>query len=505
MKIFTCKQIREIDEYTIKSEPVSSVDLMERAAVQVCKWYIDRFERSRRIFIFAGPGNNGGDGLAVARILASNRYEAEAFFPEYSGKTSDDWIINRRRLENETTVPFNVISEISQFPVIHSEDIIIDALFGSGITRPVAGLHAEVIKQINSADALVIAIDIPSGLFGEDNSANLGDNIIKADFTLSFQFPKLSFLFPENELYTGEWIILPIGLNTTAIRNIITPYYYLKENDVAPLLKKRKKFDHKGTFGHGLLVAGSSGKMGAAVLAAKAALRTGIGLLTCHIPSGGNLIMQCSIPEAMVKADNSEKCISDIGDTDTFSAVGIGPGMGIGNESQKALHNLLLRCQKPMVIDADALNAIGLNRKWLSLMNENIILTPHPKEFERINGSDDNSYARLHNQIEFSKNHNCTVVLKGAYTSITLPDGKAFFNSTGNPGMATGGSGDVLTGIILSLLAQGYTPANAAMAGVFLHGLAGDIAAEKSGFESLLASDLINDIGNAYNKIRLSE
>lgn len=502
MKIFNSDQVREIDEYTIKNEPVLSVDLMERAAVRLFKWFSEKFERSKHVLIFAGPGNNGGDGLALARILAANRYDPEVFYVKFTEKTSDDWLENRQRLEKFTTVPFNIISKSDDFPVISSDDIIIDAIFGSGLTRPVEGLPAEVIKHINQSDSTKISIDIPSGLFAENNTKNSYDCVVKTDYTLSFQFPKISFLFVENEMFTGQWIVLPIGLNTTAIKNISTPYFFIQNEDVAPMIRSRKKFDHKGMFGHGLLVAGSHGKMGAAVLGAKAALRSGIGLLTCHIPSEGNLILQSTVPEAMSETDNSEMFISDDLETDKFSAVGIGPGLGTEQESQKVLQNLLLTCKKPMVIDADALNTLGLNRNWFSLLNENIILTPHPKEFERLTCPAENSYSRLQNQKEFSKTHNCIVVLKGAYTSVSTPDGKVYFNSTGNPGMASGGSGDVLTGIILSLLTQGYAPENAALAGVYLHGMAGDIAAEKSCFESMLASDIINEIGHAYNRIK---
>lgn len=505
MKIFNCEQIRDIDAYTIKHEPIASIELMERAACQLFKWVSERFGRSEHFIVFIGPGNNGGDGLALARMMAENDYSIEVYYIKFTEKTSFDWEQNRKRLENETKVPLNYLTSTDQLPVISSGDIIIDAIFGSGFTHTVEGLPAGIIMQINQSDSIKISIDMPSGLFGENNSKNSYNCVVKADFTLSFQFPKLSFLFAENEIYTGEWIILPIGLNSTAIRNFVTPYFFLEKGDVAPILKNRKKFDHKGLFGHGLLVAGSYGKMGAAILGAKAALRTGIGLLTCHIPSEGNIILQTAVPEAMVETDNSENFISDNLETNIFSAVGIGPGLGTVQESQKVLHNLLMTCKKPMVIDADALNTLGLNRKWFSLLNESIILTPHPKEFERLTGPTDNSFTRLNNQVEFSKKHNCIVVLKGAYTSITTPEGKVHFNSTGNPGMATGGSGDVLTGIILSLLAQGYSPENAAVAGVYLHGLAGDIAVEKSCFESILASDIINEIGNAFNRLKTGE
>jgi ADP-dependent NAD(P)H-hydrate dehydratase / NAD(P)H-hydrate epimerase len=504
MKIFRCEQIREIDDYTIRNEPVSSIDLMERAAGRLLSWYLSRFERSHRIFIFAGPGNNGGDGLALGRMFSANRYDVEVYYVHFTDKISSDWDINRLRLQAETDVRLNFMESTDQFPVITAEDIIIDAIFGSGLTRPAEGLPAEVIREINRIDCTKISIDIPSGLFGEDNSNNLYENIIRADYTLSFQFPKLSFLFAENYQYTGEWSVQPIGLHNDAIRNTPSPYTLVGKSDVLPLLKKRNKFDHKGKFGHGLLVSGSSGKMGACILGAEAAMRSGIGLLTCHVPSSATSAIHCAIPEAMVRKDPSSEYISDTGNTDLFNAVAVGPGLGSCDETQNALHQLLIECNKPLVIDADAINILSVNNEWLTMLPEDTILTPHPKEFERLAGQTENGFTRLVRQIEFSMEHKCIIILKGAYTSITTSDGRVFFNSTGNPGMATAGSGDVLTGILLSLLAQGLSSENAAVLGVFLHGLAGDLAAGESCYESIIASDIINCLGKAFNKIRES-
>ena len=503
MKLFRSDQIKQIDELTIKEEPISSADLMERASGQVVRWYLERFDRSRRVFIFAGPGNNGGDGLAIARLLDSNRYDVLVYYVELSQKTTDDWNKNLDRLKTETKVAVYYLKDIEKFPHISAEDIVIDAIFGSGLTRQAEGLSADVIRNINSTDATIISIDIPSGLFGEDNTHNLPDAIITADHTLSFQFPKLAFMFPENAKYIGEWTILPIGLSSNAVRKTNSPYLFTEKNDVAPLLKKRKKFDHKGIFGHGILLAGSLGKMGAAVLGATAALRSGIGLISVHVPAGGVSIIQNALPEAMVEPDKNEEHLSEIGNTLSFNAVGIGPGLGTEPDSQKALFKLLTKCKRSIVMDADALNIISLNEDWLPLIPEGTILTPHPKEFERLAGKTENSYIRLLKQIQLSVDYKCIIVLKGAYTSISSPDGKVFFNSTGNPGMATAGSGDVLTGILLSLLAQGYAPQNAAVLGVYLHGLAGDIAAEESCFESIIASDIIKCLGKAFNKIRV--
>lgn len=504
MKIFTCEQIREIDDITIRTEPVSSFDLMERAAGQLLLWFMNTFDRNRRVLIFTGPGNNGGDGLALARMLASNRYNVGVYYLNISEKTSPEWKINHQRLRQETNVPFISIANTDQISDFRPDDVLVDAIFGSGLARPATGLASEIIRFINQTGCTTVSIDIPSGLFGEDNGNNDLGSIVKADYTLTFQFPKLSFMFAENARFTGEWIILPIGLSSKAIKELPTPYSLLEPNEVIPFLKVRKKFDHKGIYGHGILISGSMGKMGAAVLGARAALRTGIGLLTCHIPGSGNQILQASVPEAMSQPDINPEIVSEIGDTERFDAIGIGSGIGTDPATQRAFHSVLLNRSKPLVIDADGINILGLNDKWLSVLPEKTVLTPHLKEFERIAGKSDNGYSRLEKQIGLAVRYNCVVVLKGAYTSVAAPDGKVFFNSTGNPGMATAGSGDVLTGMILALLAQGYSSENAAVAAVYLHGLAGDIAAGKSSLESMIASDIIDNIGNAFVKLRSS-
>jgi NAD(P)H-hydrate epimerase len=502
MKLFRCDQIRKIDEYTVANEPVASVDLMERAAQQLFIWIREHFDKSYRFVVFAGPGNNGGDGLALARILSSGGYTVAVYYVDFTEKRSADWEINRHRLEAETSLKLINISKGDSFPVLSKEDIVIDAIFGSGLTRAAEDLAAEIVSHINKSGCDVISVDIPSGLFGEDNSKNLNGTIIEADYTLSFQFPKISFMFEENNKYTGQWIVLPIGLHCDAIRNITSNYFLLEKSDIKPKLAVRSRFDHKGVFGHGLLIAGSYGRIGASILAAGAALRAGVGLLTCNIPACGYQIVQSSVPEAMVITDLMNDCISSAIITELYSAIGVGPGLGTAPETQKALFDVLSSCKKPIVLDADALNILSMNKEWLSLIPSESILTPHPKEFERLFGKSIDSYERLQKQIVFSEKFNCIIVCKGANTTLSTPSGDVFFNSTGNPGMATGGSGDVLTGIILSLLAQGYSPVNAAVTGVYLHGLAGDIAAGESCYESIIASDIINCIGKAFKEIR---
>ena len=501
MKIFTGEQIREIDRYTIEKEPVKSIDLMERASRKLFDWLTGRFGISRRIMIFSGPGNNGGDGLALGRMLADSGYSVEIHYVHFTDRVSGDWEINRLRLKQYKKCLFYSLEEASQFPALYPDDIIVDSIFGTGLTRPAEGISADVIRLINESNCLVLAVDIPSGLFCEDNSGNKGDTIIRADHTLSFEFPKLSFMFSENFIYTGEIQILPIGLHPQAIRAIDTPYHFLEARDILPLLKPRNKFDHKGIYGHGLLVAGSKGKAGAALLGARAALRTGIGLLTCHVPESCCSILQSEIPEAMVVSDDNHTMVTSVNSPDGYTALGAGPGLGLHDETQTAVFNLLKSSRIPMVIDADAINILSTNRDWLPLMQPGTILTPHPREFERLAGKTENSYRRLVLQKEFSRKNICNIVLKGANSSVTTPDGEIYFNSTGNPGMATAGSGDVLTGIILSLLAQGYKPSDAALAGTYIHGLAGDIAADKNGMESLIASDITENIGKAFLQI----
>ena len=502
MKIFTGEQIKLIDKYTIENEPVSSPDLMERAAGKLFSWIAGRYSRSDRFFIFAGPGNNGGDGLALAAILSSHGYKAEVFYISFTEHESDDWKIKRRRLEDYKDVPFHTVTDPVQFPVTTGGNIIVDAIFGSGLNRPADGLAGEIIKLINRSESTVLSIDIPSGLFSEDNSRNNPDAIVEADHTLSFQFPKLAFMFADNHRFTGEWHLLDIGLHLDAINNTFTPYSLLEESDISRMLKKRGRFDHKGCFGHGLLIAGSGNKTGAAILAAKGALKSGIGLLTCHLPEKRVNAFISVVPETMVQSDIDGELITSVTGYNEFSAVAAGPGIGTSEKTASVIKALLLNCYRPLVLDADALNIIALNREFLEMIPSGTILTPHPREFERIAGEAGDGYTRLKMQRNFSAEHQCIVVLKGAYTSVTMPDGRVYFNSTGNPGMATAGSGDVLTGIILSLLSQGYMPGDAAIAGVFLHGLAGDIGSELNSMEALTAGDIAGCLGKAFRKIR---
>ena len=497
MKIPNIIDARAADAYTIENEPISSVDLMERAATQIYFWLMKKLKTKEvSIKIFCGMGNNGGDGLVLARLLASNDIFAQVYIVHVSENFSHDCEVNYERLKENPEVPmFGIFSE-EDFPKIDDDDIIIDAIFGSGLSRPLEGLAADLVRHINDNQAIRIAIDIASGLNGDamNHVCTQDIPIFRPDYTVSIQFPKMAFLYPENEPFVGKWEVLDIKIHPDYIEKLDTTNFYTTEDVVKPLIHRRGKHSHKGTYGHALLVAGSTGKTGAALLASEACLRSGVGLLTTHLPKSAMLPLQVYLPEAMISPDESDNCFSQVLDLQPYNAIGVGPGLGKAEETVNALKHLIQDAKVPLVLDADALNIISENKTWLSFLPERTIITPHPKEFERLFGKTDNSQQRLELQREMSVKYKIIIVLKGANTSITFPNGSCFFNSTGNPGMATAGSGDVLTGIVLSLLAQRYTPEEAAIIGVFMHGRAGDKAAAEKGMEAMIARDIIKSL-----------
>lgn len=502
MKIIDVDQIRELDKYTIEQEPITSIELMERAALACVNWITDRYDTATEFKIFCGLGNNGGDGLAIARLLAAKKYTVHVFIINYSEKRSPDFLFNyeRLKLSADNTIYMDEVSSVESFKNSFQytpQSVLIDAIIGAGLKDPAKGLVTHVIDFVNQQPLPVISIDVPSGLYC-DTLNNAKDHIVNAEFTLTFQFPKLSFMFTENAKYTGEFSILDIQLNAEHIRTLPTKNYFITKNDVQSFLKTRNAIAHKGVFGHALIVAGSKGKMGAAVLAAKACMRSGAGLLTVHSPNCGYDILQTSLPEAMVSCDTENDHITDNIRIEKYNAIGVGPGIGTDKQTQNVTKLLIQNSTVPLVLDADALNILSENKTWLAFIPANSILTPHPKEFERLAGKTENSMERLKTQREFSIKNGVYVVLKGAHTSISCPNGDVYFNSTGNPGMATGGSGDVLTGIITSLMAQGYSSQQSCLLGVYLHGLAGDFAAQARSEESMIASDIIEYLGEGF-------
>ncbi|MDO4165751.1 MAG: NAD(P)H-hydrate dehydratase [Bacteroides sp.] len=499
MKIFPTSSIKQLDAYTIENEPIASIDLMERAARALYAAIVQRWKESDTPFtVFAGPGNNGGDALAVARLLAGDGYRVEVYLFNTKGTLSPDCAANRDRLSGLPGITFHEISTQFTPPTLTEDHVVIDGLFGSGLNKPLSGGFAAVVKYINASPATVVAIDVPSGLMGEDNTYNVSAHIVRAHLTLTLQLPKLSFLFAENAPYVGEWRILDIGLSEEAIEETDTDFYLTERDDIVWQLKPRERFAHKGNFGRALLIAGSQGMAGASILAARACLRAGVGLLTVHVPFCNNIIVQTAVPEAMTDIDFSETCFSAAVDTDDYQAVGIGPGLGKSADTKDALFELIEACQVPMVVDADALNLLAEQRSLVGHLPKGSILTPHPKELERLVGKCQNSYERLMKACELAHTAGVHIILKGAYTAVVSPLGFCYFNTTGNPGMATGGSGDVLTGIVLALLAQGYEAEAAARIAVYVHGLAGDIAARKQGMIGMTAGDLVTALPMAW-------
>ena len=496
MKIFSAAQIKKWDEFTIANEPIASIDLMERAAKNCTEWLLKKFDADKSFKIFCGNGNNGGDGLAIARMLSKSKRLVSIYVTGNKSTGSPDFEINLKRLE-DLSIDITFLESKKTFPSIEKNDIVIDALFGTGLNKKPSGIYSDVINCINDSGASVVSIDVPSGLFTDKSSA--GNNIVKALYTLTFQQVKLSFLLAENENFTGEINVLDIRLFSAFYNNEKSNFFLVDQQTIKDIYIPRKAFANKGNYGHACLVAGSYGMMGAAVLSAWACLRSGVGKLTSYICKDGYMIMQNSVPEAMCKVFG-KTFIKDIIKLSEFDVVGIGPGIG-KHPSHKQLLQTVFKNSKQLVIDADGLNALSANKSLYKSIPANTIITPHPKEFERLFGKTKNNFEMIELAKENAKQLQIYIVLKGHHTFIAVPDGNGYFNSTGNAGMATAGAGDVLTGIITALLAQHYSPLHSCILGVYLHGLAGDIAAHKLSKEALIAGDIIDYLGEGFLEI----
>lgn len=496
MVVLSAEQVRAWDRFTIEKQPIASIDLMEKAAMACVQWMeTNRIVNQQQFYIFCGKGNNGGDGLAIARLLQKFNRPVDVFIFETGQLGSPDFQQNLHRLHT-LPVTIHFIQENSPLPDIPESVLVIDALLGNGLNRPVDGRMAALISHINQYPNAVISIDLPSGLFADQST--LPHPCIHASITLSFQCFKPALLVAENAPFFGIPVILDIGLDQRFL-NSCTPLYEMTDGPLAKaILQPRPAFSHKGKFGHALLLAGSPGKMGAAVLAAKACLRSGAGLLTTLVPEQERMIFPTAIPESMSILYDNRKPEEILSDTSVYKTIGIGPGLGQQPQSRDWLHHLLTHFRKPMVLDADALNLLAADVRLLEGIPPFSILTPHPKEFDRLNGTCSNDFERLEAVSRMAIQHQVIVVLKGHRTFIAMPGGRAWFNTSGNASMAKGGSGDVLTGMLTGLLARGYAPEQAALLGVYLHGLAGEIASRKLGKESVLASDIIDSIGPAF-------
>lgn len=503
MKIFKSVQLRELDHYTMEHEPIRGIDLMERTAKAIVRVISEEWPVKKPVVVFAGPGNNGGDALAVARLLAEQNYQVSVYLFNIHDNLSEECAINRQRLQeghlvkhyDEVKVNFNP-------PALDAQTLVIDGLFGLGLNKPLAGGFASLVRYINQSPARVISIDLPSGLMCEDNTYNIHQNIIQADMTLTLQQEKLSMFFPENQIYLGKVKVLDIRLSRTYIDKTDAQFNLIEESEVRKMMHQRDNFAHKGTMGVALLVAGSYGMGGAAVLAAKACLRSGVGKLCVRTPKCNYHVMQSTVPEAVLLLDHEETIISEAISSEDFNAVGIGPGLGRNENTAIAAITQIRRTQCPIVLDADGINVLSTHRAWTQQLPKGIIMTPHPGEFDRLTGTPSNSsYERLTRAIDLAGQLSCYILLKGHYSALCMPNGHVVFNSTGNSGMATAGSGDVLTGIITGLLARGYNQVEACQIGMYLHGLAGDLAARELGRESLVASDIVKYLPKAFLKL----
>jgi len=503
MYILTGEQVRKADQYTIQSQGINSDDLMERAGTALFNWLHHQLQGAPvTIHLFCGIGNNGGDGLVVARHLAEYGYAVEVYIVNYSDKRSADFLTNLDRLKDRKIWP-NVLSKNDVFPIISKDDVIVDAIFGTGLNRVPDDWVTKLITQVNATGAFILAIDIPSGLFTDRASENT-QGIIKAHFVLSFQYPKLVFFLPETGVYCGHWAALNIGLDEEFVSTLSIGYELIQQKEVRDLYRPRKKFTHKGTYGHSLIIGGSFGKIGAVQLTAKACLRAGSGLVSAFVPGCGYIPFQSALPEVMVITDKDQKQLSHIAFEIEPSVIAFGIGVGTSDPTMSAFEAFLKENSTPLVIDADGINILSKKKSLLKNLPPKTVLTPHPKELERLLGPWKNDFEKLEKAKEFSATYDLILVIKGAHT-ITVYKEQGYVNDSGNPGMATAGSGDALTGIISGLIAQGYLPLEAAIMGVYIHGRAGDIALSGSSMEALIASDLIAQLGVAFGELFLSE
>jgi len=496
MKIFSKEQIQQWDDYTSNYEPIDSIDLMERASYACFKWLDNKFTSSQSYTIFCGSGNNGGDGLAIARMLLLTKCSVKVFILVGNHRSINFKVNLEKLLKISQNVHF--IDELS-LNSINIEGVVIDALVGSGLTRSLSGKMADLVHFINQTENTVISIDLPTGLFSDSTSK--GYVIIRASYTVCFQAMKLAFLMTENNQFVGNVQFLEIGLHQKFYDATETIYNLIDSKIVRSILKPRNQFTHKYNFGHSILFAGSKNMMGAALLCAKACLRAGTGLVTLHTEEISQSIVPIALPEAITTTENNLEIILN-----KKTAIAIGPGLENSEKNKELLIDLLNVSTIPLVIDATALTILSKEKIVLNgSFKIPLILTPHTGEFEKLFGKTSNDFETMKLSQRKAIDLNCTIILKGHHTLVAFSDGDCYFNSTGNAGMATAGSGDVLTGILTGLLAQGYSSKNACILGIYLHGLAGDLAAKKISQESLIATDIIDSIGEAFKSIQNSE
>lgn len=499
MKLFTNEQIRTIERSTIETEGVLPAEIIERVAEGVADEIASRWRPSKPTIVFAGPGNNGADALASARLLYERGFRPSVYLFNIGGdKLSVECIAARDRLL-QSTPDIDFIEVTSRFtpPEISQSHLVVDGLFGAGLREELRGGFMSLVQYINEEHPTVVSIDLPSGMFGDWNPRIVNRNTIHATLTLAIQFPRLCFFMEDNAELVGEWKTIDVGLSQQAISSLPAEFCLVEKRDIHRRLRRRKEFCSKADFGSAILYAGSYGMMGAAQLAARGALRGGVGKLTVCAPKCGYQILQTTVPEALYRNNRGDMILTEIHPERDFSAIAIGPGIGTNEITVKALEDFLSAIDKPVVLDADALNCIALRPAMLNTIPILSVLTPHAGEFDRMFGPQPSSEARLRKAIEMAKFYNIIIILKGRYTAIVRPDGKIYFNSSGCPGMATAGSGDVLTGLLTAMMAQGYPAEIASIIAVYIHGVAGEMAQAKQGEYGVTAGDIADNIGPA--------
>lgn len=497
MKIFSKEQIYEGDQLTAQKQNISSTELMERAGTQIFNWIHQRMQGAQvPIHVFCGIGNNGGDGLVLARQLINYGYNVHTYVVNCSDKRTEDFLVNYDRIKQTTKKWPTMLNCKADFPPIGPDDIIVDAVFGIGLNRPPNEWVKGLFQHFKASEAFTLAIDLPSGLYA-DKVPEDENGVVRADYTLSFQTPKLVFFLPDTSKYTRQWEAIDIGIDREFLQQTETEVELIGKNEMLPIYKPREKFSNKGTYGHGLLIGGSYGKIGAMILSGKGMLASGAGLVTSYIPRCGYTPMQSAVPETMIITDVDDEHLTGIAFDIEPTAIGIGMGMGQSEKTQAAFQKFIKSNALPLVIDADGINLLSKHKDDLKLLKPNTVLTPHPKELEGLLGKWKDDFDKLKKAKAFSKKYKCILVIKGAHT-ITVAEKKLYVNSTGNPGLATAGTGDVLTGIITGLICQGYEPLSASLFGVYLHGKSADIAVEDYGYQSLTASHVVDYIAKAY-------
>ncbi|WP_086477291.1 NAD(P)H-hydrate dehydratase [Arenibacter amylolyticus] len=499
MKIYNAREIYEADKITLERQRITAEELMERAAIQIFNWMHNNLQAAKSpIHIFCGIGNNGGDGLVVARYLIQHGYSVFVYIINFSEHRSKEFLVNLDRLKELNVAP-KYLEENSPLPRLEKDAIVVDAIFGIGLSREVAPWILKVFQVINESSAFVLSVDIPSGVF-MDQKVPKADEAIKSDLLLSFQVPKLIFFLPDTGAFISRWELLDIGLDQEYLKGVVSKYQLVDASEAVSLYRPREKFSHKGTYGHSVIVGGSYGKIGAVLLAAKGCLKSGSGLVTAFVPKCGYIPLQSGFPELMVLTDDNEEQITDIKINFKPSVIGIGVGLGTDARTLRAFSQFLASNTAPLVIDADGLNLMAKDPSLLGLLPSQTVLTPHPKELERLLGKWKNDFDKLNKTKAFSKKYDCIVVIKGAHTTTVYKD-RGYVNATGNPGMATAGSGDVLTGIVTGLIAQGYPPLEATILGVYLHGKAADIAVAQCGYQAMVATDIFSNLGKAFKSL----